>query len=418
MRLPLVFTLVLLLFSLIVDAYIAWRIPKARVIKGKNVKVRRSYIISSVIFAALLVVCVCMPKRDNTSSLLPVMWMLYAWSSIYFPKVIYALFDLLGRIPALFRRKAWPLGLYVGFPLGVICFVAMWWGAIAGRRQIMVTEETITSEKLPESFDGFRIVQFSDAHVGTWGEDTAFIAELVSRINSLKPDLIVFTGDLVNRFSDEAIPFVDVLGRLRAPYGVYSVMGNHDYGDYSDWPTEAEHLADAEHLRALERKMGWHLLDNSHVFLRRGNDSIALIGVENWGEPPFKQYGDMRAAYPHNEAGNIADPTFKILLSHNPMHWHESVRHNTDIDLTLAGHTHAMQMLIGRPGSGISPSSWRYPEWGGLYEYHSKKTSGQSSGSSDITSRLYVNIGCGEVAIPARIGASPEITLITLHKKQ
>lgn len=391
--------------ALLADAYIYFRIPYRFSIKGHEIKGKRCYLVSAVLTLMLLVACMCFPKRDAESSLIPVMWMLYAWSTVYMPKFIYVAFDLVGRIPCLFRHKAWPTGLYGGLPLAIICFVAMWWGAIAGRRQIMVSEVDIVSDKVPPAFDGFLIVQFSDAHVGTWGEDTSFLTEFTDRINSLDPDLIVFTGDLVNRRSDEAYPAVEVLSRLKARYGVYSVMGNHDYGDYADWPSEEAHVADARKLRDIQSKMGWHVLDNTHTFIKKGNDSIALIGVENWGEPPFKQYGKLGTAYPHGQDGRVKDDIFKILLTHNPMHWHEQVCHDTDIDLTLSGHTHAMQVMLGKPGTGFSPSAWKYPEWGGLYEHTNKH--------GDLT-RLYVNIGCGEVAIPARIGAAPEITVITL----
>ena len=217
----------------------------------------------------------------------------------------------------------------------------------------------------------------------------------------------MFTGDIVNRKTDEILPFVNILKRLKAPLGVYSVMGNHDYGDYTDWPHEQAHAADTRQLRAIQTGMGWNLLCNTHKFIYSAQgDSIAMIGVENWGEPPFKQYGDLKKAYP--TANKIGDNNFKILLSHNPMHWHNEVREYTDIDLTLSGHTHAMQVLIGGIGTGFTPSSWRYPEWGGLYTH---------KGADGAIRNLYVNIGCGEVAIPARIGASPEITLITLHSK-
>lgn len=407
MRLPLIFTLILLLPSLLADLYIYFRVPARIKCRGRELRVRKWYGVSAILTTLLLIACMCMPKRDTESSLLPVMWILYTWATIYVPKFIYVIIDLIGRIPRLFARKRWPTGKYIGIPLAVIVFLLMWWGAAFGRRQIMVSEVTVSSPKIPAAFDGFRIVQFSDAHVGTWGNDTTFIHQLTERINALHPDLIVFTGDLVNQRAAEAYPFVNTLSGLKAKYGVYTIMGNHDYGDYADWPSEEAHLADAAELRRLQTAMGWNMLDNTHAFIHVDNDSIALIGVENWGEPPFKQYGDLGVAYPHNEKGEIADSYFKILLTHNPMHWHEQVRCRTDIDLSLAGHTHAMQMLVGKPGTGFSPAAWKYPEWGGMYEYITE---------GGMPLRLYVNIGCGEVGIPARIGATPEITLITLRR--
>ena len=406
MRLPLIFTLALLLPALLVDLYIGLRLPKIVESGTRKINVRRWYLLSVVVTQMPLLLSICLPKRDSEASILPIMWMLYIWLSIYLPKLIYVLLDLLGSVPLLLHCRRWPVGKYVGVPMAVFCFGVMWWGATCGRRQILVSEVEIVSSKLPKSFDGVRIAQFSDAHVGTWGNDTTFISEFVDSINALSPDIIVFTGDVVNRQTNEIYPFINVLKRLHAPMGVYSIMGNHDYGDYADWPDKESHDADTQELRDIQRGMGWRLLDNEHLFLYNGNDSIALIGVENWGEPPFKQYGRLDRAYPHDESGVISDSVFKILLTHNPMHWHEKVRHETDIDLTLSGHTHAMQMLIGKPGSGFSPGSRVYPEWGGLYEF--KQPNG-------VLNRLYVNIGCGQVGIPARVGASPEITLITLR---
>lgn len=409
MRLPLIFTLIMLLPALLTDVYIYFRVPVKGKLCGRTLATRKLYLCSAIVTNLLLVLCMCWPKRDADASILPVMWILYTWATIYIPKLVYIVFDLAGRIPQLFKRKARPIGVWAGLPLAIIIFIIMWYGAIFGRSQIMVSEVEIASPKVPEAFDGFRIVQFSDAHVGTWGTDLAFIQKLTDSINALKPDLVLFTGDLVNRRANEAYPFIETLSGVKAKYGVYSIMGNHDYGDYANWPSEKEHLADAQELRNIQQKMGWHVLDNCHTFIKVGNDSIVLIGVENWGEPPFKQYGNLDIAYPHNERGEIKDDNFKILLTHNPMHWHEQVRHTTDIDLTLSGHTHAMQMMIGKPGTGWSPSAYKYPEWGGLYEYKSPV--------ADNPIQIYVNIGCGEVGIPTRIGATPELTLITLRHK-
>ncbi len=402
MRLPLVMSIIALLLGILIDIYIYRSIPKT-----KRALPRLIYCISAILTLGLLIVVFMLPKRDTDTELRPVMWLLYTWTSIYISKYIYGLFLAISSIPRLYGHKRWPVYKYVGLPAAIICFGTMWWGVLYGRYDIAVSEITVNSKRLPASFDGIKIAQFSDAHVGTWGQDTTFVTNLVNKINALNPDIIVFTGDIVNRKTDEILPFVNILKRLKAPLGVYSVMGNHDYGDYTDWPDEQAHAADTRQLRAIHTGMGWNLLCNTHKFIYSAQgDSIAMIGVENWGEPPFKQYGDLKKAYP--TANKIGDNNFKILLSHNPMHWHNEVREYTDIDLTLSGHTHAMQVLIGGIGTGFTPSSWRYPEWGGLYTHE---------GADGSVRNLYVNIGCGEVAIPARIGASPEITLITLHSK-
>lgn len=328
------------------------------------------------------------------------MWLLYGWISVYISKFIVCIFSWIGLIPRLFRRKQWQLGLYAGLPLGCLMFLAMWYGAFMGRYAIDTVEVTIESSRIPKQFDGFRIVQFSDAHVGTWGTDTTFVSALVDSINNLKPQAIVFTGDIVNRKTDEIKPFISVLSRLQAPYGVYSIMGNHDYGDYCNWHSEELHQANTRQLRKIQNDMGWHLLSDEHVWLKSGSDSIALAGVENWGEPPFPSYGNLDKAI-EGLSGN----DYTILLTHNPMHWHMIVRENPKVDISLSGHTHAMQMRIRTPWADYSPSALIYPEWQGLHEHH------RSDGSK---SKLYINIGCGEVGFPARIGAAPEITVITL----
>lgn len=353
-----------------------------------------------------LIVSLSMPRRGE-ADILPVMWMLYAYLSVYVPKLMVVILSLIGRIPLLLRKRPIRLGLYAGLPLGVIFFAAMWWGALAGRYELQINRVDISSARLPKQFDGYRIAQFSDAHVGTWGTDTAFVSRMVDSINALKPDLIVFTGDVVNRRTDEILPFVKTLSRLKAPDGVISILGNHDYGDYMDWPSVEAKEQNQSRLASLQKQMGWRLLNNEHLFLHRATDSIAVIGVENWGEPPFKQYGRLDKAYSFSpdSADNVYDSKFKLLLSHNPEHWHREVTRKSNIDLTLSGHTHAMQFMLSLGNWRWSPSQYIYKEWAGLYVAENQK--GEPM-------QIYVNIGCGEVGMPYRIGAPAEITLITL----
>lgn len=398
--------IVVALLSVLVDTYIYFEIRKA---SGRRSFWSRLYAATSVLLWIFLLIVLLMPRRDPSQDITPVMWMLFSYMSVYVAKILYAVMSLIGKIPLLWKGKAIPTGFYVGIPVAVFAFLSMWWGALVTTKEIEINEVTIVSPALPEAFDNYRIVQFSDAHVGTWGNDTTFVSQLVDTINSLHPDLIVFTGDVVNRNSQEINPFITVLSRLRAKDGVYSIMGNHDYGDYTDWDNETDHLADRERMRAIQKQMGWLLLDNEHVFLRRDNDSIVLIGVENWGEPPFHQYGDLAKAYPFSpdSVNNINDSNFKILLSHNPEHWRREVSRISNIDLTLSGHTHAMQIMFSAGPFKWSPSALRYQEWGGLYK---------RANDSGRDVRIYVNIGCGEVGMPARIGATPEITVITLTR--
>ncbi|MBD5287465.1 MAG: metallophosphoesterase [Bacteroides sp.] len=375
-----------------------------------------------IIGYGLLVAVMCIPVRDESSDILPVMWLLYSFLTIYISKIVYALISLITRLCSFISKgrirerryerdiKRGNVGVKIGMILAFCTFFLLWWGVFFTRREIRVNQVTITSAKLPAAFNGYKIVQFSDAHVGTWGNDTTFISKLVDRINGLKPDMIVFTGDIVNRRTDELQPFLKVLSRLKAKDGVYSVLGNHDYGDYIDWKNEADHKRNNELLARWEKEMGWRLLNNERAFVTKGNDSIVLIGVENWGEPPFPEYGRLTEAYPsHRDSTyNLNDSRFKILLTHNPEHWSREVLNISNIDLSLSGHTHAMQMMISIGNWKWSPSVFKYSRWGGLYKEKSK---------SGEPMNLYVNIGSGEVGMPSRIGSAyPEITEIILHR--
>lgn len=394
MRLPLVPILILLLFNLLIDFYL-WRRLKQSCSKPFWPKAQA---VTAVIFNIVLIVIICLPKRSGGDAGFDrIMWALYAYMSIYVPKLIFVLFDLVASLPKIWKRKRSKLLTGIGMSLAVITFAAMWWGALFNRYNIDVRHVDVEIEGLPTSFDGYTIAQISDLHVGSYGNDTTYLSKVVENVNALSPDMIAFTGDIVNRRSSELYPFVNTLKNFHAPDGVYSILGNHDYGDYYTWPSPAEKQANMKELLDMQHKMGWKMLNNASDFVYRGNDSIAIIGVENVGDPPFHTYGDLDAAYP-----DLEDPNVKILLSHNPAHWDNDIKDSPDknIALTLSGHTHAMQMSA----FGLSPAAFRYPTWGGLY-------------GDDDKHQLYVNIGIGEVAIPARIGATPEITLITLRAK-
>lgn len=285
----------------------------------------------------------------------------------------------------------------------------LWWGALVTRHQINIVNITYVSDRLPESFDGYKIVQISDLHVGTWGEDTGFISAFVDSVNAQHPDLILFTGDIVNRQTTEMAPFLSVLTRLKARDGVYSVLGNHDYGDYINWPTPQDKAENMALMKAWQRQIGWRMLNNETVDIINGGDTIKLIGVENWGEPPFRQYGHLTDAYPisRDSVCNLMDHRFKILMTHNPEHWRRESSEISNIDLTLSGHTHAMQMAIEIGSFRWSPAIFKYEEWGGLYRRNNR-----NGNPVDI----YVNVGAGEVGMPFRLGAAkPEITVITLR---
>lgn len=412
MRLPFFFLIILALLALVVDFYILHDIRRR--VNGKH---RKAWLIGYYILMAigygLLIAIMCIPVRKEDADIIPLMWLLYSFLSIYIPKTLYALISLIGRIGGRIfgrSRKQGNVAGATGLLVAIAVFITLWWGVFFTRREIEINRVTVTSSKLPKSFNGYRIVQFSDAHVGTWGEDTTFVAKLVDKINSMHPDVIVFTGDIVSRRTEELRPFLKTLSRLKAKDGVYSVLGNHDYGDYIDWKNEEDHKANNRLLAQWEKKMGWKLLNNEHDFLVKGNDSIVMIGVENWGEPPFPEYGRLRDAYNEirDSSYNLNDGRFKVLLTHNPEHWNREVLKKTNIDLSLAGHTHAMQMMLRVGGWQWSPSVFKYPRWGGLYKDNNQE---------GYPMHLYVNIGSGEVGMPSRIGAAyPEITEITLHR--
>lgn len=340
-----------------------------------------------------------------------VMWILFSYLTLFVPSIVYCLLSAIGRLFKWQRngRRMNYLAL-AGFLFASLLFITMWWGAFFTRNEIVVRELDYKNSSLPESFENYRVVQFSDAHVGSWGNDTTFVSKVVNKINSLSPDLVLFTGDIVNRETVELAPFIKTLSRIKAKDGVYSVLGNHDYGDYAHWDNISVKEANLELLKSWQRQMGWTMLNNDFAYIANGKDSIVLIGVENWGEPPFKQYGELAKAYPDNQLKNagLYDNKFKILLTHNPEHWNQEVTSVSNIDLTLSGHTHAMQMAFNWGKIRFSPAKFKYPLWSGFYNRVNQKGD---------TLSLYVNEGCGEVGIPARYGnAYPEITLIKLKR--
>lgn len=395
MRLPILMMIITILINGVVDYYL-FKTIKNRISKSVYAK---CYAWLSVFVTLALIVTISLPRRTGTNeSLVFIMWMLFAYFSIYIPKYVYIVCDLVARIPLLLKKQRIKWVSKTGTILGVVSFCLMWWGALVNRFNIDVNEVEVPISSLPTPFDGYRVAQISDLHVGTFGIDTTFLAEVVEKINSLDVDAVMFTGDIVNRNSAELQPFVSTLSRINARDGVFSVLGNHDYGDYSDWESPEAKEENLKLMHKLQKQMNWTLLLNETKQVYRGNDSIFIIGVENLGDPPFKNYGSLSNAYT-----TINDSTIKILLSHNPAHWERDIKDKKDnnIALTLSGHTHAMQMSIG----SFSPAALRYKYWGGLYV-------------DDSNHYLNVNVGIGEVALPMRIGATPEITVLTLRKAQ
>lgn len=396
MRVPLLLLVTLLIINGAADWYIYRQVTR----RCRHPRLwGRMQLASVVLFLLILGAGVFIPARQGGNNVLTAkMWLIFSYLSAYVPKITGVIFDLIASVPRLFGHKRIRPVTIAGIVLATASFAGIWWGALINRFRLSDTEVTISMESLPESFEGYRIVQFSDIHVGTFGSDTTFVSKIVDHINSLHPDLIVFTGDVVNRRSEEILPFISQFSKLEAPDGVLAILGNHDYGDYMEWPSPLHKARNMELLDSAYARAGIRLLKNETVWLRRGADSIAVIGVENIGDPPFPVYGSLAKAYP-----DTRDTNKKILLSHNPAHWVDSIagNDNINVDLTLAGHTHAMQINI----FGLSPAALRYKTWGGLYSDENERH------------QLYVNIGTGTVGMPMRVGATPEITTLILRRR-
>lgn len=277
-------------------------------------------------------------------------------------------------------------------PIAIFSF-----GIISGAHDYRVRRKQILSKNLPAPFDGLRVVQISDIHTGSFFNKTA-VAGGVDIINEQKADIVFFTGDLVNYQSDEARPYLDIFKKVKADRGVFSTMGNHDYGDYREWSSQQAKQADIHQLHEMHRYMGWDILLNENRIIEEGGERLAILGLENWGTGRFSKYGDMVKT-----AEGTEDIPFKILLSHDPSHWDAQVRPQYhDIDLMLAGHTHGMQFGIEIGNFRWSPISFIYKQWADLYKSDEQF--------------LYVNRGFGFLGYPGRVGILPEITVLELKR--
>ena len=287
----------------------------------------------------------------------------------------------------------------IALGIAAIPFSALLYGMVQGKYNFKVLSYDLEFDDLPDSFDGYRITQISDVHSGSF-DNRKKIEYAVELINKQKSDLLLFTGDMVNNMAEEMLPWKDLFTSLYAKDGKFSVLGNHDYGDYVQWETEELKRNNLENLKIMQGEMGFDLLLNESRYLGKGSDKIALIGVENWGRGGFKKAGDLKKA-----SAQIDKDDFKILMSHDPSHWEDVVlKEDTHYHLTLSGHTHGMQFGIEIPGwVKWSPIKWRYKYWAGIYE--------------EAGRFINVNRGFGFLGYPGRVGIWPEITVITLKKK-
>ena len=283
--------------------------------------------------------------------------------------------------------------------IAALPFSALLYGMVKGKYNFKVLKYNLEFDDLPNSFDGYQITQISDVHSGSF-DNREKIEYAINLINKQKSDVLLFTGDMVNNMAEEMLPWKDLFSTLSAKDGKFSVLGNHDYGDYVSWETEEAKSNNLTDLKNIQKDMGFDLLLNDSRYLQKGEDRIALIGVENWGRGGFKKAGDLKKA-----VSNINKDDFKILMSHDPSHWEDQVlKDNYHYHLTLSGHTHGMQFGIEIPGwVKWSPAKWRYKYWAGVYE--------------EMGQMINVNRGFGFLGYPGRVGIWPEITVITLKKR-
>ena len=279
-------------------------------------------------------------------------------------------------------------------------FGSLLYGMYRGKYNYQVLQYELEFDDLPEAFDGYQITQISDVHSGSF-DDSKKVAYGIDLVNRQNSDLILFTGDMVNNRADEMEPWKGIFAQLTAKDGKYSVLGNHDYGDYAAWATAAAKAENLENLKTIQKEIGFDLLLDEHRYIEKDGQRIALLGVENWGRGRFKKAGDLQRA-----KSGIQKEDFKILMSHDPSHWEDVVIHDDyHFHLTLSGHTHGMQFGVEIPGFvKWSPVKWRYKYWAGIYK--------------EMEQFINVNRGFGFIGYPGRFGIWPEITVITLKKKK
>jgi len=341
-------------------------------------------------------------------------WIITGVFATYFSKLIGIIFLLIDDIQRLVR---WAAQLFQkknealpGEPItrsqfltqaaviaSAVPFGAMVYGIISGAHDYRVRKVTVKLPNLPKSFDGLRIAQLSDIHSGSFFNKTAVKGGVELVLNE-KPDLIFFTGDLVNNESSEVKDYINVFDKLKAPLGVFSVTGNHDYGDYKSWETPAAKQQNFKDLIEANRLLGFHLLMNEHRLIKQSGEKLAIVGIENWGAGRFSKYGKLEQAYHGTDGASV-----KLLLSHDPSHWDAQVRPTyKDIDIAFAGHTHGFQFGIELGNFKWSPSQYAYKQWAGLY--------------TEGNQHLYVNRGFGYLGYPGRVGMPPEITIMELKR--
>ena len=372
-----------------------------RLVDGKKQRrlVNLSYWLITIIFLSVWSAAFFNPEKIRHTS---------SYGFFYFAIMVSFLNLLPKAVIAFFTIVAFPFGirksrymqktiLLGGLIISLGIILDLGYGILFGRKEIRVEHVKVGFADLPESLHGLRIVQLSDLHFGSF-ENNHFFSRIVSKINNLQPDLILFTGDLVNNFYQEIAGFEQQLGLLNARFGKFAILGNHDYGDYSDWGSEAEKDYNQKMIDKKIEAAGFRLLRNSSEKVNINDTALYIVGVENWGHKPFRQYADLKMA-----TNDVGPGYFSILMTHDPAHWNSKILSQTAIPLTLSGHTHGGQFSFKIAGISFSPVWFAEKDWAGLYGKGNQY--------------LYVNRGIGCIGFRGRIDQSPEITVLTLSGK-
>ncbi len=358
-------------------------------------KLSRIFVISSILVILFFVILYVWPftTRNLKDYSVHLIYNVILTADFVFKILMFFSFVIGAFVPVKSKKIIYMMGLILS--LGMSSSVI--YGSLFGIKKLITNNIELKFSDLPDEFDGMRILQISDIHLGNFFKSSTLMDEVLDKTKKINPDFVFFTGDMVNNFSNELEGWGDIFKKITENRKCFSVLGNHDYGNYTNWDNDESKKENFEKIIATQKTFGFELLDNSHVVLKSGNDSIYLIGVENWGHPPFPQYADLKKAMK-----GIPQSSFKILLSHDPAFWEQEIRYRDDINLTLSGHTHGFQWGIMKAGITFSFAYLARKNWGGLYRYKD--------------SQLYVNAGLGTVGIPWRINMPAELTVFTLKR--
>lgn len=388
--------LIVLLLMIIIPDFFFYRKLKHREAKPIFIIL---HLISAIFFTGLFVyIKLGMEMLHNFRVVAWIMWMYFFFLLVYIPKIIHILFYFLNFLYRKIYKKDNYYFNIIRIILSVIVVITMLMGAYVTPRKFEVTHVQVNIPNLPTTFDGYKIVQISDIHLGSWNRKFNKLQPVIELVNQQNADIVVFTGDMVNNFAEEAEGWQPYFLEMKAKSGKFAVLGNHDYGDYTDWETENKRAENRLKINKSIREFGFRLLLNENIQLKKGSDSISLVGVENWGKTQKFRYSNLNKAL---KGSSTVQP--KILLSHDPNHWDAEILGKKDIVLTLSGHTHAAQLGVRIGKRLFSPASFIFKYWSGLYENNDQY--------------IYVNRGIGYIGLPMQIGVHPEITVIELKCK-